>query len=46
MGQQLINPEAGTILWTIVTFVILAFLLAWVIIRGAMKKLGAKGMAM
>ena len=32
MGQSLITPEVGTILWTIITFVILAFLLrkfAW-----------------
>ena len=32
MGQRLITPEVGTILWTIITFVILAFLLrkfAW-----------------
>ena len=32
MGQKLITPEVGTILWTIITFVILAFLLrkfAW-----------------
>lgn len=32
MGQSLITPEVGTILWTLITFVILAFLLrkfAW-----------------
>jgi len=28
MGSRLITPETGTILWTIVTFVLLAFLLA------------------
>ena len=32
MGQRLITPEFGTILWTLITFVVLAFLLrkfAW-----------------
>ncbi|MBI1950339.1 MAG: F0F1 ATP synthase subunit B, partial [Acidobacteria bacterium] len=32
MGERLITPDVGTILWTIITFVILAFLLrkfAW-----------------
>ncbi len=32
MGLKLITPEVGTIIWTVITFVILAFLLgrfAW-----------------
>ena len=28
MGSNLITPDPGTVLWTVITFVILAFLLA------------------
>src|SRR5262249_29626162 len=28
MGKQLITPEIGTVLWTVITFAVLAFLLA------------------
>ena len=29
MGTKLITPDSGMIIWTLLTFVILAFLLGW-----------------